>query len=41
MRALAIGVMGREWDVEMDLQEILEELCKDAGMSRVFPDIAE
>ena len=41
MRALAIGVMDREWDVKMDSQEIVEELCEDAGMSRVFPDVIQ
>jgi hypothetical protein len=39
IRPLTIGVMAADWDVDMDLQEIVEGLCKDAGLDRVFQDI--
>ena len=37
MRPLAIGVMARKWGEKLDLQDILQQHCEEAGIRRVFP----
>jgi hypothetical protein len=36
MRPLAITVVAAKWDAMLNLQEILQELCEEAGLGRVF-----
>jgi hypothetical protein len=38
MRPSTVGVMAAEWDVDLNMQEIVKEMCKDAGLDRVFHD---
>jgi len=37
MKPLAIGVMARKWGAKLDLQDILQQHCEEAGIRRVFP----
>jgi len=36
VRPLAIGIVGKRWDLDLNLQDILREHCEDAGLARVL-----
>jgi len=41
MRTLSVGVWAKKWDVQIDVPALVEKVCVEAGLERIFGDVAE